>query len=415
MSKVRLIVFAYHHNSSNIASLRYRGLIKYLDKELFEVFVISGYGDPEEKYENRQYIYPVDGSPIGKSSTKYSIAVTTALVIVNKLPKFLKSKHGNSWAVKAVKVASKLVNESKEKGQPCLVLGTYSPIDALIAAKCISSKFSIPLIQDFRDGFAFEPLGRTGFFANRARLLIENSVCSSSNIILSATPSINDYFSKKYGKSKAVLLMNGFDPDDQDSLDSSYMSQAKEMLSDAIGSGRFLIGHFGRISMSDASRKKSLEDLVEKVNDAPNSVKHTIFFLFMGQLNSDEEEVLKKLDVPYRIFAAQHRKIALAAMSICDSFLLITGSGIGCVSGKIFEYMSFRKKIVHFSQVRNDAFKILNNYRDSLQYIPDASSCNFNFEKIFEEKISYDIFISEFSREFQAKALKDVLLRLVAN
>tara|TARA_R110000851_G_scaffold175556_1_gene321892 strand:+ start:18255 stop:19499 length:1245 start_codon:yes stop_codon:yes gene_type:complete len=412
MSKIRLVVFAYHHNSSNVASLRYRSLIKYLDKDVFEVFVITACND-DEKGQQKKYIHPVNGTPIGSSSKKHSILAVIALAITSNLPNFLKSNNGSSWAFNAVDAASKLVTESKIKGQPCLVLGTYSPVDALIAAKFVANKFSIPLIQDFRDGFAFEPLGRKGFFAHWARLLIENSVCSNADVILSATPSINKYFLQKYGESKVGLLMNGFDPDDQDLVDANSLCQARELLSDALESRKFLVGHFGRISMSDASRRRSLDDLVRAVNKAPNSTQRSILFLFMGQLDPDEEESLKRLDAPYKVFPAQDRKTALAAMTMCDSLLLITGSGSGCVSGKIFEYMSFKKNILHFSQVRNDASKILDDYGNSLQHFPDNLEVDFNLEKILDSNTVCGASISDFSRKSQARDLQGVLSRLV--
>jgi glycosyltransferase involved in cell wall biosynthesis len=412
MSKIRLIVFAYHHNAPNIASLRYRGLIKYLDEDMFDVFVIASDNDSGEERQE-EYIYPVKGVPIGKSSKKRAIVAAGALAITNKVPKFLRSTNENSWTFNAVEVASKLVAESKAKGQPCLVLGTYSPIDALIAANFIANKFSIPLIQDFRDGFAFEPLGRKGLFPHCARLAIENSVCSNAKIILSATPSINDYFSKKYGASRAVLLMNGYDPDDNEAVNADSISQAKELLSDVIARKRFLIGHVGRVSLSDASSRKSLEDLVSKVNKAPDHIKGSISFVFMGNLSDDDKDILDKLTVPCFFLAAKRRQIALSVMNMCNALLLITGSRVCVISGKIFEYMSFGKKIVHFSQVKNDAFNILNDYGRSLQYINNSSNCDFSWEELYEESVFDSRTIFKFSKKVQAEILQDVFLSLI--
>ena len=205
--------------------------------------------------------------------------------------------------------------------------------------------------------------------------------------------------------------MNGYDPEDKQLLDDKSRKMAEDLLIPLLSNKKLLlVGHFGRISQSDSSRLKSFYDLMEKIKDLADIEKNNVCFLFMGELTLEEKKAVESMGVKFLIIPPQNRLIAMASMEFCDALLLITGSGYGCVSGKIFEYIAAKKRIIHFSQVKNDASVMLDNLTGSLQSIPVSNNHNFSFKDLLGDKFEEPKEVDEvYNRQGQAKFFGRIL------
>ena len=160
MTKINVFVFAAHHLSGNIAAQRFKGLLKYLDPAKYRIFVFarepaSGAATTPVTPE-RVAIFPLPGHCVGSESSAASSLLVLAAAFLRPLPFLLagNAKRGRPWLVEALAEADRLCAERLATGERCVVIGSYSPIDALIAAASLASGHGIGCLQDFLDGLA---------------------------------------------------------------------------------------------------------------------------------------------------------------------------------------------------------------------------------------------------------------------
>ena len=379
MKKINLFVFAAHHLSSNIAAQRFKGLLKYLDPAKYRVFVFArepaaATAATTAPSDADIHIYPLPGHCVGSESSAAASLLTLAAAFMRPLP-FLLAKGSTEtrpWLVQALAEADRLCSEKLAAGEPCAVIGTYSPVDALIAAASLASKHRIGCLQDFRDGFVFEPLGKPGWLRAWTRRLIERRVVAIADLITSVSHPLVDDFLMRYPDKVTAMLPNGYDPTDFASLgnDSADETRAAALLARHVPEGALLIGHFGRIGASDGSASKSLDYLIDTLNESPDIAanKH---LMFVGELTRSELASLERARFSFSVLGQLERTLALQLMKRCDKLLLLTGSRASCATGKLFEYLATGADVVCISGVRNEATAILAETRAGQTLLTD--------------------------------------------
>jgi glycosyltransferase involved in cell wall biosynthesis len=367
MKKINVFVFAAHHLSSNIAAQRFKGLLKYLDPAKYRVFVFAREPTAETAAAAAPsdadiHIYPLPGHCVGSESSPAASLLTLAAAFMRTLPFLLAKGHADTrpWLVQALAEADRLCSEKLAEGEPCVAIGTYSPVDALIAAASLASRYRIGCLQDFRDGLVFEPLGKPGWLRAWMRELIERRVVANANLITSVSHPLVHDFQQRYPDKVTAMLPNGYDPTDFASLgnDSASDTRAAAILARHVPAGALLIGHFGRIGASDGSASKSLDYLIDTLNESAE-VAANKHFMFVGELTRSELASLERARFSFSVLGQLKRTLALQLMKRCDKLLLLTGSRASCATGKLFEYLATGADIVCISGVRNEATAIL--------------------------------------------------------
>ncbi|GLQ45733.1 hypothetical protein GCM10007862_07840 [Dyella lipolytica] len=367
MNKINLFVFAAHHSSNNIAAQRFKGLLKYLDPAKYRVFVFtrepaSGVPAAAAPLHADAEVFPLAGYCVGSESSTPSSLLTLLAAFIRPLPFMLANGEAsaNAWFVQALAKADRLCREKLAAGEQCVAIGTYSPIDALIAAASLASRHRIGCLQDFRDGLVFEPLGRPGWLRHALRKLIERRVVAASRLITSVSLPLVDDFRQRYPDKTAEILPNGYDPADFAALgnDSSSEKQAAAIVAKYVPAGAMLIGHFGRIGASDGSASKSLDYFIDVLNDSveASANKHV---MFVGELTPSERASIERATFSVSVLEPVERKLALQLMKRCDKLLLLTGSRASCATGKLFEYLAAGADVVCITGVHNAATAIL--------------------------------------------------------
>ncbi|MEW9624789.1 glycosyl transferase [Rhodanobacter geophilus] len=367
MTKINLFVFAAHHLSGNIAAQRFKGLLKYLDPAKYRIFVFArepAAGAPAAAVPPAAdvTILPLPGHCVGSESSAASSLLTLAAAFVRPLPFLLAGGGGRArpWLVQALAEADRLCAGRLAAGERCVAIGTYSPIDALIAAASLASRHGIGCLQDFRDGFVFEPLGKPGWLRTRMRKLIEARVVAGAGLVTSVSPPLVADFQRRYPHKAAATLPNGYDPADfaAPGGEAGDDTRVAAILARHVPPGTLLVGHFGRIGASDGSASKSLDFLVDALNASPETAanKHV---MFVGELTDAERATLERARFSVSVHGPVERTLALRLMQRCDRLLLLTGSRASCATGKLFEYLAAGADIVCISGVRNAATAIL--------------------------------------------------------
>lgn len=367
MKKINLFVFAAHHLSNNIAAQRFRGLLKYLDPMKYRIFVFARepatgapVATPPSDADIR--VIQLPGHCVGSESSAMASMLTLAAAFIRPLPSMLSNGNARtrSWLALAMAEADRLCNEKLAAGESCVAIGTYSPVDALIAAAGLASRHRIGCLQDFRDGLVFEPLGKPGWLRTFARKLIEGRVVAPAGLITSVSRPLVDDFRRRYPGKTTATLPNGYDPADFAALDndSDSAKRAASILAQQVPAGALLIGHFGRIGASDGSASKSLDYLVDALNESTEAAANT-HVMFAGELTRLELASLGRAKFSVSVLGAVERTLALQLMKRCDKLLLLTGSRASCATGKLFEYLAAGAEVVCITGVSNEATAIL--------------------------------------------------------
>ena len=363
MSKVNLFLFAAHHATGNVAAQRFKGLVKYLDADRYRVHVLAREhgAAPVAAGSPAVEVIPLPGHCVGSESSLVSSLLSMASAFAPALP-FTALARGDAarrpWLVNALAEADRRCGERLAAGERCVAVGTYSPIDALIAAASLASRHGLPCIQDFRDGLVFEPLGRPGRVADAARRMIEARVIAAASLVTSVSPALVEDFARRYPGKRVGLLPNGFDPDDFAAHMDEDAQEAAALLARQIPPGAMLIGHFGRVGASDASASQSLDRFVSLMNaiEDGQARRHV---LFVGELTEREQQSLQRARFGVTTIKPVRRGLALQLMKRCDRLLLLTGNRVCCATGKVFEYLASGVPVVCVSGVENAASSIL--------------------------------------------------------
>jgi glycosyltransferase involved in cell wall biosynthesis len=367
MKRINLFVFATHHLSNNVAAQRFKGLLKYLNPAKYRVFVFTREPAPALHASGMPSalevtVIPLSGYCVGSESSPVSSLLTLAAAFIRPLP-FLFSRSGASpraWFVSALAAADRICREKLAIGERCVAIGTYSPIDSLVAAASLSSRYGIDCWQDFRDGLVFEPLGKPGWLRSTLRKLIERQVVEVSDLITSVSGPLVDDFRRRYPDKTTQVLPNGYDPEDFSKLvdDADSEEQAAEILAQHVPSGATLIGHFGRVGASDASASTTLAHFIDAMNESL-AASANIHVMFVGELTLSERVLTDRANFSISVLEPVERRLALQLMKRCDKLLLLTGNRASCATGKLFEYLAAGADILCISGVPNAATEIL--------------------------------------------------------
>jgi glycosyltransferase involved in cell wall biosynthesis len=411
MNKINVFLFAANHTTNNIAAQRFRGLLKYLDTERYRVFVFArDNGGPVEILNSvGVQVVPLPGHCVGSETTLTASLLSMASAFVRSLP-FQAARGGNAttrpWLVNVLAEADRLCREGLAAGERCVAIGTYSPIDALIAAASLATRYGLPCIQDFRDGLVFEPLGRPGALSNFARQMIEARVVRMATLITSVSPALVEDFARRYPGNRICLLPNGYDPDDfikfaETDIDTR---EAEALLVGHVPKGMSLLGHFGRVGASDASASQSLEHFVSLMNTLENG-RAQWHVLFVGELNDCERASLARAKFGVSVIKPVRRSLALQLMKRCDRLLLLTGNRVSCATGKVFEYLASDVPIVCVSCVENAASTILAETGAGQTFVTQGAKNAEEFGQILATSISGRRNIDSYSKVAQAGML----------
>lgn len=238
------------------------------------------------------------------------------------------------WAKKALSTAQ----DWHEEEQFDLYLTSGPPFSTFKIGIELKKILNIPWVVDFRDAWVGNPIFKQFklFLINWQNNSLEKKVMKKANLIIFTTKPMQDEYSKKYidQKDKMVIITNGYDHEDYKEI--MIADKEKDKL------------HFvysGTISNKQVPTS-FLSGLLRAM-EIQSEIKNHIKVSFIGKFNYKDKNNLDQLTSIVNVEGILLHKKAIEHMSRADVFLLLINptGGSTMMTGKIFEYLAFKKPI----------------------------------------------------------------------
>ena len=223
-----------------------------------------------------------------------------------------------------------------------MIYSTSPPVTCHLVGFAAKLLFRKPWVIDLRDLWSLNPyIKPITRFHLRITKLLEKKVFMFADKIITVSDRlrrdlVGSYPNLNSGKFKVIT--NGYDRED-------FPSEVKDK------NNRFSIGHVGTL-YAGQTPLYFLQALGQLKKDNPDLGKN-IVVTFLGEIDRNNRRILEGLvqkfqlqDMVVRKGTVSHRA-AIAQMLRFDLLLLIIGKeNIGCLTGKLFEYLAARKPIL---------------------------------------------------------------------
>jgi glycosyltransferase involved in cell wall biosynthesis len=210
MNKKRvLIVSFYYPPISSIASNRIYSFVKYLNKDIFDIDVVTVKSKEAIDYKifDNVSIYRISKNPLDYylDSSSKNIFIRKLKALYNIL---IKNIFFKLWQVKSIKVILKL---NKQKNYD-IILSSYAPKESHLIALKIKSKYTnIKWIADMRDEMSLNPF--ISAKEKKSLQIIEQNIFKHCDAITTVSKPILDDFKKLSNNTKNILfreIRNGY-------------------------------------------------------------------------------------------------------------------------------------------------------------------------------------------------------------
>ena len=420
--KTVLIVTYHFPPRQHIASLRSKGLAKYLPQFGCQPVILTAALPDRIDTDFRviETFYP--GDAIALLAKRFGINMTKDLRA--KGGDYLASmEQKNSLKMKLIEIVKGIVeypdnqrtwyNYALKEGVKLLdneqidaIISTAPPYTAHMIARKLKELYHIPWIADFRDlwtqnhNYTFGPIRK---WLDKKNELNTLALCDA--MITVSDPLAQELGSLHQGK-PVFTITNGFDPD--------------EIRYDSVLTDDFTLTYTGKIfrkTQDIALLFRAIQELVEDKFIEPESVKVQLF----GLKQSWIQEEIQKYNL--ESIATQHghvsRETAIHKQRQSQALLLLNWldpKQQGVYTGKVFEYLAARRPIL----VIGGPGGVLRDLMEQTQagvYLPDLDSLKFALTRFYKEfqtagKVVYhgkDEEIIKYSHKEMARKFSEVI------
>ncbi|MFD1551999.1 hypothetical protein DNU06_01135 [Putridiphycobacter roseus] len=235
------------------------------------------------------------------------------------------------------------------------VVTTSPPHSSQLIGIQLKTKRNINWIADLRDPwtdiFYYNQLMKIDFL-KRKEAKIEKRVINEADIVLTVSKGLKTIFAAKSEHPDNIhIIENGFDTDDIGTIDPNFNIQFK---------GKFNLLYVGIIS--DQYNMHGFFEAFEKIT---KSYPH-IHLNFVGVQDQYIHKIVAALNLQAFVSFFEYVKKASLVNYYAQSDMLVlaipdTINNEGIVTGKIFEYLSYKKPIIGVGPTKGNAAEILEN------------------------------------------------------
>lgn len=351
MRKVLVITYFFFQNEI-IASVRLRGLIKYLWEYGWEATVLTIKCDVvNDRYETGdQKIVETDYEDLLRNWKK-TLGLSPEKGVKEQLGLPVKRKKGIidtviqlwseiflypdaeiGWYRPAIDAGTRILdNESFD-----IILSSSSPVTSHLIASYLSKRYNIPWIADFRDPWTQSHLYPYSSIRRFWERRLELRVISSTRALTTVSQPLVDKLSAIHKGKKVYSIPNGFDPD--------IVNPGSQV------SEKFTICYTGFVHKKHQNPEilfDAIKQLIEESKIAQEDVVINFYGRDDGWLQFDIENY--GLDNIVRIHGIVPRDVALQNQRESQILLLLTWNDPrekGVYTGKVFEYLAAKRPIL---------------------------------------------------------------------
>ena len=271
----------------------------------------------------------------------------------------------------------------------------------------LSKKYNIPLITEFRDGLAFEPLISHNSINNTIYGVLEEKYCNHSTALISIGNQLTTYFNTTYSRTPCYTIFNGYDPE--------FFPKTRKK----INSQHINFASFGSFSKSKTSI--DVTPMIEAIKSICQKYSQQVSFYFIGNLSDHEvrliETIKSETNATVAISPRVDKAEGLKFLSNNIDYLLFLGvkNETTIVSSKLFDYLNLQIPIIGICK-GNEAETLINDTQT-------GEVCDFNkedIENIIEKAVKKELKfspqkekISFFTRENQAILLGNLMKKIL--
>ncbi len=278
-----------------------------------------------------------------------------------------------------------------------LIFATYPIVDNLAIGLEVAGRHSIPLVADFRDGLAFEPVKSQPPLVSKKYLRVESEVVNRAAAVTAVSDPITNYFCLQRPGCNAVTITNGFDRSDYEHIKPRDLG------------GKMNIVFTGRLYKSRAVA--TIEPLLKAAASLQKDEQARLAIQMVGDFTEEEKALfgsdryrdLVRCDGPVP------REEALTYQVSADVLLLFAGEGIASAApGKLYEYFGARKPILALT-AGSEAERFIGETRTGICVNPyRVEEIAAVLRKIIAQKGRYDFFQPDYDaidRQYSSEGL----------
>lgn len=394
MSKEKkvLIIAYYFPPRPGVASLRLKGLAKYLPEFGWQPVILTAKlpGKPDKRYRIIQTDYPGNVNSVLKAKlgmdpdkglqeqvsvplaireekTSFSKRFVTLLKSITAYPDEQKY-----WFKYAVNAGSKLIKKEKFD----VILSSSGPSTCHLVAKHLKSKFNIPWVADFRDLWTqnhYYPYGRIRKIFEKN---LELKTMFQADVLVTVSEPLAAELKKSHLSKKIYTITNGFDPD---GIFSAQLTK------------NFTITYTGQLYSGKQDPEPLLKAINELITDGLMNP-HIIKIRFYSRNINWLKEMIKVYNlqgialqcgiIPHEeVLKKQRESQLLLLLNWIDS------REKGVYTGKIFEYLASRRPILAIGGSRSVVTDLLEE-TDSGVCVTNLQDLKDTIKRMYTEYIS---------------------------
>lgn len=399
-----LLITGHFPPEKSVGCNRPYSLYKYLDKYDINCIVLTKntFG---KLSENERSIYRLDSSADWRTNYNFSKLFYKFLDIIKS--KTINTIVDTYWMVNVKTEIEKIL----EKEKIDIIYVTYPGIEPLVLGNFLKKKYGLPLITEFRDSLAEEPL-RNNLTSLQKRSLknLEGTLLKVSDHIITVTEGLTNLLKTSYKKSKNITpIHHGFFPEDFPEYEISLpKKQATE---------RFSFIHFGSLL---SSRKREIDNFFIALQEVI-SLGFDIHFHFYGVFLEEERNLVNKFNLTNAItfHSIIDRKTMYSDKIKNIDYLFYFGvpSSNLTIASKLFEYIRVGKPIIGICK-GEEANIIIEQTGTGECFDYNKDSIKNALIKACEQRISFTPDyekINVYSRVNQSKDISSIIKNLVVD
>lgn len=354
-TKKVLIITYYFPPRPGVASLRLRGLARYLTEFGWDHVILTADlpGEPECRFKVIQTPYPGDVSALLKkklhlnSNAGFQEQIGIPLAIregrksfTSRIITFIKEliaypDEQKYWYPIAVKTGMKIMQEGNFKA----IISSSGPVTTHLIARELKRKYNIPWIADLRDLWTQNHYYQYGSLRKILERRLEVKTLDYADALVTVSEPLTKTLGTLHYKKPIFAIPNGYDPDELNMIDTK-IPLTKE----------FTITYTGQLYQAKRDPELLLRAIKELIDESIIK-SDNIRVNFFGPTQYWLEQEIKKyrLEEVVKQYGVVSREVALRKQRESQILLLLNWDDPderGVYTGKIFEYLAAKRPIL---------------------------------------------------------------------